>query len=64
MTLFFCCLLSQPQRQDNTTQPHHCSWVGHENDFAHHTTHHPPHKLNGEHQEPLINIYWPQLNIM
>ena len=27
-------ILSQPQRQENTTQPQHCSWVGHENDFA------------------------------
>ena len=24
--------------------------------------HHPPQKLNGEHQGPQINIYWPQLN--
>ena len=25
--------LSQPQRQDSTTQPQHCSWVGHENQY-------------------------------
>ena len=27
-------ILSQPQRQHNATDPQHCSWVGHENDFA------------------------------
>ena len=32
--------LSQPQRQHNTTQPQHCSWVGHENDCKPHPTHH------------------------
>ena len=33
-------ILSQPQRQHNTTQPQHCTWVGHENCCAHPT--HPP----------------------
>ena len=33
-------ILSQPQRQHNTTQPQHCTWVGHENCCAH-PTHQP-----------------------
>ena len=34
-------LLSQPQQQHNVTQPQHSCWVGHENDFANPTHHHP-----------------------
>ena len=34
---------------DNTTQPQHCSWVEHENDFAHHPTHHR-HSISDDHQ--------------
>ena len=40
---------------DITTQPQHCSWVGHKNDYAHSPR--PPKKLNGGLQEPQINIY-------
>ena len=39
---------------NNTTQPEHCSWVGHENDCANST---PRHKLNSSLHEPQINIY-------
>ena len=41
-----------------TTQPQHCSWVGHENDCAN-PTHHPtpPQKLKGGRQETQANIY-------
>ena len=49
--------LSQPQRQHNTTQPQHRSWVEHKNYFANPT---PPQKLNFGLQEPHINIYGPQ----
>ena len=34
-----------------TTKPQHSSWVGHENDFAHHHHHHPtPTTIETKHQ--------------
>ena len=40
-------LLSKPQLNHNSTQPNiTLTWVRHENDFAHHPTNPPPHKLN------------------
>ena len=48
---------------NNETQPQHCSWVGHKNDFAHHPPP-PPQKLNSSLHDHQVNIYWPQLNIM
>ena len=37
--------LLQPQQQHDITQPQHCSWVGHGNEFAH-----PPHPTTTETQ--------------
>ena len=48
-----------------TTQPQHCGWVERKIDGAqptHPTI--PPQKLNRGLQEPQINIYRPQLDIM
>ena len=39
----------------NTTQPYHCSWVGHENDFANPTQPTQPQKLNDSLQKPQNN---------
>ena len=39
----------------NTTQPQHCSWIGHENDCAHHPTPPPAQKLNISLSEPQMN---------
>ena len=48
-------ILSQPQRLCKTTSTStlHCSWVGHENDYAN-PTHLPPQKLNISLKEPHI----------
>ena len=54
--------LSKPQLNHNSTQPKiTLSWVRHENDFAHHPTLHPPHKLNVSNISAVSGLIWMKL---